>query len=200
MLRRFASTTALVLVAAVAVSGGDQSLTQRDAASLERKLAAVLERGAKAGPAGRPVRTVVTDREVNAYLKYKGAEQLPVGVVNPTINILDLTRVAGTASVDLDAVRRAKVRPWSDPLAWVGGVLELRVTGKLRAANGKGTFELETATLGGVPIPKLFVQEVISYYSRTPDSPAGFNLDEPFTLPQRIRHVELQRGSAVIVQ
>jgi hypothetical protein len=200
MLRRVASTTALCLVAAGIVSAGQQSLTRGEADSLQRKLATVLERGAKAGPAGRPVRTTVTDREVNAYLKFQGAEQLPVGVVNPTITILDVTRVAGTASVNLDAVRLAKVRAWSDPLAWVTGVLEIRVVAKVRASNGKGTLELETATLGGVPIPKLLLQEVVSYYSRTPESPSGFNLDQPFALPQRIRHVELQRGSAVIVQ
>jgi hypothetical protein len=30
--------------------------------------------------------------------------------------------------------------------------------------------------------------------------PSGFNLDSTFTLPQRIRQIDLQRGVAVIVQ
>jgi hypothetical protein len=53
---------------------------------------------------------------------------------------------------------------------------------------------------GGVPIPKAFLQAVVGYYTTTPEMPTGFNLDSAFTLPQRIRQVDLQRGVAVIVQ
>ena len=104
------------------------------------------------------------------------------------------------AVVDLDTVRKAKERQWSDLLSYVTGTVEVRAIGKLQAANGQGTFQLESATLGGVPMPKLLLQELVQYYSRTPDSPEGFNIDQPFTLPHQIRKVELQRGSAVIVQ
>ena len=100
----------------------------------------------------------------------------------------------------MDAVRKSRERAWSDPLAYATGVVEIRVAGKLKAANGSGTFELETATLGGVPIPKAFLQAVVAYYTTTPEMPAGFNLDSTFALPQRIRQVDLQRGVAVIVQ
>jgi len=190
---------ALFAVGAVTLTAG-QGLTKRDADSFDRKLAAVLERGAPAGAAGRSLRTTITEAEVNAYLKFQGAAQLPVGVVNPSLSILDTARVGASATVDLDAVRKSQDRTWTDPLAYVSGLVEIRVVGKLRAANGSGTLELESATLGGVPIPKALLQEVVSYYSRTAETPAGFNLDHPFSLPQRIRHVELQRGSAVIVQ
>ena len=40
----------------------------------------------------------------------------------------------------------------------------------------------------------------MSYYSKTPEKPQGFDLDKPFDLPQNIRQVELQRGTATIVQ
>jgi hypothetical protein len=87
-----------------------------------------------------------------------------------------------------------------DLLSYVTGSVEIRASGKFQSANGTGTFELESASIGGVPISKAFLQEVIAYYSRTPDSPEGFNLDQPFKLPQQIQHVELKRGVAVIVQ
>ena len=200
MRRRIASTTALCVLCAGALAGGAQTLNKRDADNFDRKLTAVLDYGARTPPPSRPLRTSITEAEINAYLKYQGAAQLPVGVVNPNISIHDATRVSGFATVDLDAVRRSKERAWSDPLGWVSGSLEVRVAGKLRASNGSGTFELESATLGGVPIPKAFLQEVVYHYTRTPESPAGFNLDQQFTFPQRIRQVDLQRGSAVIVQ
>ena len=80
------------------------------------------------------------------------------------------------------------------------GRVELTAAGFLTAANGKGVFQLQSATLGGVPIPATVVQEVVSYYSKTPETPQGFDLDKPFDLPQNIRQVELQRGTATIVQ
>jgi hypothetical protein len=200
MLRRLTWTTALCAVVTAALAGGEQPLTKRDADSLEKKLTAMLARGAMAGAAGRPLRTVISDREVNAYFKFQGAEQLPVGVLNPSITLLDAGRFSGVATVDLSVVRRAKERPWSDPLAYISGSLEIRAVGRLRGANGKGLFDLESATLAGVSIPKALLQEIVSYYSKTPESPGGFALDQPFDLPQKIRQVDLQRGAAVIVQ
>ena len=200
MRRRIAWTTAVWAVAVSALAGAGQALSKTDADSLERKLAALLARGALSEPSARPLRTVITDREVNAYFKHQGAEQLPLGVVNPTVTILEGGRVQALATVDLDAVRKSKERSWSDPLTYVSGTIDVYAVGKLRCANGKGVVELESATLGAVPIPKVLLQEIISYYSRTPASPGGFSLDQPFDLPQKIRQVDLQRGSATIVQ
>jgi hypothetical protein len=197
-----------ILLAAVLCSlcfAGPQAAGQqpvkRDADSLEKKIGVMLERGAKAPPkAARPLRTPVSEREVNAYFKFQGRDHLPVGVLSPVVSILDTERLEARAVVDLDAVRKAKERAWSDPLSWVTGSLEIRASGKLRAINGQGVFQLESASLGGVPIPKTLLQELVAYYSRTPDSPNGFDFDRPFALPHQIRQVELQRGTAVIVQ
>ena len=200
MLARLAWTSAVCLLLAAAQPVAQPSLTKRDADSLERKIAAILDRSTQPDTGVRPLRTVLTDREVNAYFKFQGAAQLPVGVVNPSITIADAGRVAGVATVDLDAVRGSQVRTWSDPLAYVSGSVEIRASGWLRGANGRGTFVFESATLSGVPIPKVLLQEIVAHYSKTPDSPGGFQLDQPFDLPKKIRQVELQHGSAVIVQ
>ena len=107
----------------------------------------------------------------------------------------------GVVTVNLDAVRKSKERGWTDPLAYMSGSVDARVVAILRASEGKGKLELMSATLGGVPVPVPLLQELITYYTRTPESPNGFSLDQPFDLPQQIRQVNfLQRGSAVIVQ
>jgi hypothetical protein len=51
-----------------------------------------------------------------------------------------------------------------------------------------------------VSIPKTLLQEIITYYSKTKEHPAGWDMDSPFALPANIRGVEVQRGAATIVQ
>ena len=51
-----------------------------------------------------------------------------------------------------------------------------------------------------LPLPKSFLQEVVSYYSRTADHPQGVKIDDPFALPAAIRQIDVGAGQAVIVQ
>jgi len=178
-----------------------QDLRPQDGARLEQKLATILLRGAQPpARAAAPMRTPLTEQEVNAYFKYQGQPFMPVGVLDPRIAISEGNRLEARAVVDLDAVRKAKARGWTDPLGYVTGSVEVRAIARLFAVNGRGTLQIESTTLGGVPVPKSLLQELVSYYSRTPESPAGFPLDQPFDLPHNIRQVEIQRGTAIIVQ
>jgi hypothetical protein len=190
---------ACAVAAAVAGPGADQRATKRDAALLRQKVATITAHGDRPTAQGR--RTTVTETEVNSYLTYDAREQLPAGVVDPGVTILGTGRVAGRAVVDLDAVRHAKASPsWFDPTNYLTGRLPVAATGRLQTSQGVGRFELESASVGGVPVPKLLLQEIVSYYSRTPDKPAGINLDDPFALPARIREIQVERGQAIIVQ
>jgi hypothetical protein len=195
--------TAAVLSALVTgTAGAVQDLTHREADSMEQKLAAVEARsGARpARSIGAPVRTAFSEREINAYLRFKGQDLLPKGVVDPQVVIVGDRRVSGRAIVDLDAVRTSKERTWLDPAAYLSGLVEVRATGLLHTADGKGTFQLESATVGTLPIPKSLLQELVSYYSRSSELPGGFELDKPFELPAGIREVEIQRGTATVIQ
>jgi hypothetical protein len=49
-------------------------------------------------------------------------------------------------------------------------------------------------------LPKPLLQELVTFFSRTPDNPNGFNIDAPFNLPAKIREVVVNRGDAVVVQ
>jgi hypothetical protein len=122
-------------------------------------------------------------------------------VVDPYITILGDGHVAGRATVDLDAVRKQK-NPTSllDPMNYLMGRLQVTASGVLRTTNGVGRFELQSTSVGGVPVPKLLLQEIVSYYSRTAQNPAGINIDDPFALPARIREIQVDRGQAIIVQ
>jgi hypothetical protein len=182
-----------------ATADADVRASRRDATSLKQKIAAITAVGEK--PSAQLRRTTVTEGEVNSYIAYEARDQVPTGVVDPYITILGDGRVAGRATVDLDAVRKQK-NPTSllDPMNYLMGRLQVTASGVLRTTNGVGRFELQSTSVGGVPVPKLILQEIVSYYSRTAQNPAGINIDDPFALPARIREIQVDRGQAIIVQ
>ena len=189
---------ALGMASAVAIRA-DVRASRRDATLLKQKVAAINAHADKPTKAGR--RTIVTESEVNSYLVYEAREQIPVGVVDPSIAVIGPGRLSGRAVVDLDAVRKQKA-PTSllDPMNYLMGRLAVTAVGKLTTANGVGHFELESSSVGSIPIPKILLQEIVGYYSRTPEKPGGIGLDDPFALPARIREIQVERGQAIIVQ
>lgn len=191
--------SAIVLFALTFGAAADTAGSKRDAELLKQKVASINAFGDR--PLQKTRRTTVSEKEVNAYLKYGAPPQLPAGVVDPSITILGTGRLAGRAVVDLDAVRKSR-NPTSpfDPTFYLTGRLPLTAAGVLRTSQGEGRFELQSATVGGVPIPKILLQEIVSYYSRSATSPDGLGLDDPFPLPSRIREIQVERGRAIIVQ
>ena len=137
--RRFPVLLGLCGVIVVASAQARQDFTRTESDSMFRKLNTIVERGAKPKPAAtaKPVRTSFTDREVNAYFKFN-SDIMPVGVVDPRVTIVDGKQVQARALVDLDVIRKSKVRGWLDPLAYVTGRVELTAAGLLTGANGKG--------------------------------------------------------------
>ena len=193
-----ATFLAAALVPSSAVAPRAAGPTRADAASLQKKVTSITEHAAR--PTRRILRTTLTENEVNAYLAYDAGGQLPAGVIEPVITVIGPGRLTGRAVVDLDAVRKQKPRGLLDPMNLLTGRLALTATGMLRTSDGQGRFELETAALGPVPIPKVILQEIVGYYSRTPERPAGIAIDDPFALPAGIREIQVGAGRAVVIQ
>lgn len=187
-----------------------QDASRRDADAMAEKISAIALFGAlppipgttTASPSSdpTPVRTTLTEREADAYFRYYGPEILPPGLVDPRVRIGQANRVSGRAIVDLDAVRTSKARGWLDPLGYVSGSLEVTLAGHLYASGGVGLFRFESASVGGVGVSQALLQELITYYTATPENPGGYRLGEPSPLPANIRAVELKPGVAVVVQ
>lgn len=192
---------ALVVVLAAGLSfAAAPNVSQALAAAFQQKLVLIVQQGEAERP-GRPRQTTITEPEVNSYLRFKAGDQLPVGVTEPSIGIHEGSRLSGRAIVDLDRIRRQKGSgAWLDPVSYLTGRLPVTASGVLRTEGGRGRFELETAAVSGVPIPKAFLQEMVSYYTRSADLPNGLNIDDPFTLPAEIDRIDVQPGQAVIVQ
>jgi hypothetical protein len=191
---------ALLALAPLAAQG---RLSKQDAERFQSKLTRIVSFGniaARSGKAVQPQTTPVSDAEVNSYLRYRAADQIPVGIVEPVLNALGEGRVSGRAIVDLDAVRKQKQRGWLDPIGYLSGRLPVTASGRLTTREGKGQFQLESAEISGVTVPKTVLQELVSYYSRTPENPSGIDMDAPFELPARIREIQVGAGSSTIVQ
>jgi hypothetical protein len=97
-------------------------------------------------------------------------------------------------------VRNQKERGMLSPWTLVRGTVPVEAIGTLRTQNGVGAFTLETATIGGIPVPKTVLQEVVSYYSRSESQPKGVDFEAPFRLPARIREIQTRQGQALVVQ
>jgi hypothetical protein len=144
--------------------------------------------------------TQLTDVELNSYLRFHLKDQVPAGIVEPTLSSLGNGHVKGGAVIDLDAIRKQRQRGWTDPLNYLRGQLPLTASGTLVTQNGIGRFQLEAAELSGISIPKSLVQELLSYYSKTPENPSGIAIDDPFELPARIKEIRVGRGESMVVQ
>jgi hypothetical protein len=97
-------------------------------------------------------------------------------------------------------VRKQKQRGWMDPMGYLTGRLPLTAEGVLTTKDGVGQFNLERAEISGVSVPKSLIQELLSHYSKTPENPAGINMDAPFELPANIREIRVGKAQATIVQ
>ncbi len=182
-------------------TAGQPAIAREHGDRFQHKLTRIVSLGQT--PRGKPRRaesTQVTDAEVTSYLRFQARDQVPVGIVEPTLQALGNGRVSGRAVVDLDAVRKSKPRGWLDPAGYLTGRLPLTARGKLITENGVGRFALEAAEIAGVSVPKTFVQELLSYYSRSASDPDGINMDDPFNLPVQIREIRVATGSATIIQ
>lgn len=198
-------TAALVLVLATASASAYFGLTRQEADRFNAKLGRIVAFGngpslKTAAVTSTTQTTEITDNELNAYFRFHAKDQIPVGIVEPTINAVGTGRLTGRATVDLDAVRTQKQRGWLDPLGYLTGRLPITATGTLNTQNGIGKFSLESAEISGVTIPKTVLQELLSHYSRSKENPAGINMDDPFELPARIREIRVEQARATIVQ
>jgi hypothetical protein len=188
----------------VAHLGAEQHFTKLDADRCQTKLGRITtfantSTSAKAARVSAQT-TQLTDTEVTSYLRYTLKDQVPAGIVDPTLVAVGDGRVKGGAVIDLDAVRKQRQRGWTDPLSYMTGKMPLSASGLLITQNGVGRFQLESAEISGISIPKSLVQELLSYYSKTADKPTGISIDDPFELPARIKEIKVGRGEAVVVQ
>jgi hypothetical protein len=175
------------------------AVSQEDGNRLQAKIDAIMKNGAADPPKAR--KFSIAEREVNSYLVFNLKEKIPKGLAEPEITMVGDGALTARVLVDMDEVkRRRQSRSVIDPLNYLSGQVPLNARGLLRTREGRGQFYLRSADIGGVPLPKPVLQELIGYFSRTPQSPNGFDIDAPFDLPSKIREISVGAGESVVIQ
>lgn len=194
---RPAVVSALALAALVTAHAAATSRPQADA--FAKKIATINQHAESGTKSAR--RTAVTESEVNSWFEFRAQPLLPAGVQNPKVTAVGNGKLMATAIVDLEAVGKKRGSGGAlDIWRYIGGKLPLSVTGILHTKDGKGRFELQSAEISGLPLSPSLLQELVSYYSRTPEKPQGVKLADPFELPAKIKQIEVGQAQAVIVQ
>ncbi|OGQ79351.1 MAG: hypothetical protein A3F90_01385 [Deltaproteobacteria bacterium RIFCSPLOWO2_12_FULL_60_19] len=174
-------------------------LSKQDGDQLQRKIEEIAKNGSAVPVQAR--RTPVSENEVNSYLAFNAKDNIPRGLIDPQISIVGNGALAGRALVDLDEFKRHRnSQGFMDPLNYLSGKVPITARGVLRTRDGKGQFQFGSATILGVPLPKPVLQELVTFFTRTPEQPKGFNLDAPFDLPAKIREVVIGNAEAVVMQ
>ena len=200
-MRVLASRVALVAGLAVTVASLEAAALSKQQADLfSQKIAQIALQG-EAGQKPGTRRTPVSESELNSWFTYAAKPLLPAGVTDPRVTMVGNGRLTGQATVDLDAIAKQKASSGGFGI-WnlLGGKVPVNVAGTLHTKEGSATFDVESADINGVPVPKTFLQEVVSYYSRSPKNPQGVSIDGAFALPAAIRQIDVGAGQAVIVQ
>jgi hypothetical protein len=201
MMRRLQLGTLCVLatVALWTATTRAVQLSRQLADSFQQKIDMVVKNGA-ANPV-RPRKTPIAEGEVNSYLAFHLKEKIPKGLADPQVTILGNGALAGRAMLDLDEFKRGRQSGGViDPFNYMSGKVPVTARGVLRTSDGTGRFQLQSAELSGVPLPKPIVQELVTFFTRTRENPKGFDLDAPFSLPAKIRDIASQTGEAVVIQ
>jgi hypothetical protein len=197
-IRTVSVSCAAVLVTALAtIQAAD---TSRPLADTFARKVAVINQHAEAN-SGVARRTTLTESELNSWFAFRAQPLLPTGLSQPKMTIIGNGRLLGAATIDLEALGKSRSSGGSlDLWSYLGGRVPLSVTGVLHTQDGRARFELQSADLSGVPVPKTVLQELLSFYTRTPEKPQGVRLDDTFELPANIKQIEVGQGQAVVVQ
>ena len=188
------SAVAYFVLLAFLVSAEAVNTSRPQSDSFAKKLAIIKQHAADSPKSAR--RTTVTEGELNSWFVYRAPALLPVGVKEPSVTVVGNGKLVGVVTVDLDDVGKSKSGAWNV----LGGKVPISLSGVLRAKDGKGQFDLQSASLSGVPLPKFLLQEIVAHYTKSEDHPNGVRLDDPFDLPASIKQIDVGPGQAVIIQ
>jgi hypothetical protein len=201
MLCRSRSVALPVLMTVALVSVEAATVSRQSADAFLQKVSVIRRHGETADRSATARRTALTQDELNSWFTFQAQPYLPAGVTSPQVTIVGQGRLAGQAVVDLEALAKRRSSGGTfDPWNLVGGRVPVTVTGILHSRDGMGRFEVQGAEISGLPVPPAFLQELVTYYSRTAERPQGVRLDDPFPLPANIRQIEVGEGQAVVVQ
>jgi hypothetical protein len=174
-----------VLLAGVPISPESSRSAQQKLELIEKQQA----------PSG--ARIVFSQDEINSYLRYDFAPEIPPGVTDPFIR-LEAGRVIGRAMVDFAEWQAANGESPGPLIGWMlRGRRQVEVTCRYTSRDGTGQVEVESVRIGDVPIAPSVVTFLIEHVVQ-PRYPAAV-VGRPAPIGYNLREVRIEPGRAVAV-
>lgn len=172
--------------------------TQAASKSLEAKMQ-ILE-STEAQPSASYPAVIVTEYEVNSYLKVHSGESLPAGVRTPSLRIQP-EHATASADVDFDTLSRTYPNPndWGPKVlaAMFKGTQHVTVTAKIQSEESGYRVQIESVTVGAMTVPNWLVDYVVQNVLQPR---YNFNLAKPLPYPDHVKQIVLGSGQATFLR
>ncbi len=184
------------LAAAQVAPPTGRDVAEREAAGRARATFGQIERDHRDGR--RDARTYrLAESDLNALIAEELTQQPNPVVEKLVVKLRGQNVFATSIRVNLDEVRLGN---GSMATALMGALLrgrhDLEVEGLLETSEGKGTYQVRSANLDGLPIPVSVVEAIFRAAGARLDPP--FDPTAPFDLDHGVRRVQIDPGLAVI--
>ena len=149
---------------------------------------------------GSPSPIVITDNEVNSFVKYYRPQFLPAGVNDLEFHFKP-DGIHGAANVNFDQLKPSQQS--ESPLtarllaSIFHGTQRLTALGVLESKDGTGTLTIKDVHIGSTALSDWLVNFLIHTYV---ESEYKVDLSKPFLLPDHVMRVEFAPGKAVFVR
>ncbi len=138
----------------------------------------------------------LSETDLNSYLGAKLGKADRKGLESISVRLKQGSFVT-VVKVNMDQVQLKDESLTARMLsALLRGAHTLEVEGQLQVQEGVGKYQVQQASLDGIPLPASVMEMVLSTLGRQQDPP--FDLAEPFPMPYGISTVDVQPGQVTI--
>lgn len=173
-------------------------LSQAAANAFQAKMMELSATGPVKGRSLKPI--VITDAELNSFVKYGRPPVLPPGVTNVDLHFKP-EGVEGAADVNFDELKPTEQlgnQLGSMLLASIfRGTQHVTALGVLTSNDGTGTLTLKNVHIGNTVLSDWLVNWFMQTYVQ---SEYKIDLSKPFLLPSHVTHIEFAAGKAIFAR
>ena len=190
-MRSFAHSLAAALLASLTLAGTASAMSYQEALVAEEKLDIIAREEMQPGE-----EITLTDEEINSYLHYIYAEEMPDGVRGLRVRFRrDTANVSGF--VDLSKVSQDDGGPSAFFMRLLSGERQIDARVRYVSSNGEARMDVESLLVDGREMKGRLLDWLVDAFV-TPNF-EGFALGEPVPLGHNIERVRLETGVATII-
>lgn len=173
-------------------------LSQAAANAFRMKLMELSAHGPEKETSDKPI--VITDNELNSFIKYDRPPNLPPSVTDIEIQIKP-AGFYGSANVNFDELK--PTQQFGNQLAAkllaaiFTGTQHVTALGAVSTSNGTGKLTIKDVHIGSLALSDWLVNWVVQNYIQ---SEFKIDLSKPFLLPDNVTHIEFAPGKATFVR